>query len=93
MTAPFPNGSSALPTLAVAAILLSALPGVEAWAAIGSTEIESPGSSWESSGSGLKLPQEGFGPAIPIKPDIRLRLSSTAQPIHTMDSFSPSQQF
>ena len=40
MTAPFPNGSSALPTLAVAAILLSALPGVEAWAAIGSTEIE-----------------------------------------------------
>jgi hypothetical protein len=92
MNAPFPNGSSALLALLAAAILSTATLASEAWAATGSTAMERAPSSWESFGSGLQLPQEGFDPATPIKPDIRMRLSSSAQPKSTIDSHSPSQQ-
>ena len=44
--------------LLAAAILLPALLATPAWAARGSTSIEWTPSTWESSGSGLKLPQE-----------------------------------
>jgi hypothetical protein len=85
------NGSSVLLALLAATILSAATLANEAWAATGSTAIERAPSSWESFGSGLKLPQDAFDPATPIKPDIHIRLSSSAQPKLTIGSHSQSQ--
>lgn len=85
MIASFPNGCFDVLALLVAAILLPALSADESWAATGTTAIERAPSSWEAFGSGLKLPQEGFDPATPIKRDIRMRLSSSAQPKRIID--------
>lgn len=85
MNVPSPNGSSALPGFLAAVILSAATLANEAWAATGPTTIERARSSWESFGSGLTLPQDGFDSAAPIKPDIRMRVSSSAQPKLTID--------
>jgi hypothetical protein len=68
------SGASALPL--AAAIVLPALLATPALAAVGSTSIEPAPSSWEASGSGLKLPLEGLDAGTPLEPQIRIRLSS-----------------
>ena len=77
----FQSGYLAL--LLAAAILLPALFAAPAWAATGSTSIERAPSTWESSGSGLKLPQERLDTGTPIEPHTGKRLSSSANVSHS----------
>lgn len=83
------RGSSALLTL-LATILLPALLATPALAAARSTSIEPAPTSWESFGSGLKLPLDGLDAGTPLEPQIRIRLSSLV-PLKSDKSVSHSQ--
>jgi hypothetical protein len=75
--------SVCLALLLAAPFLLSTLLATQAWAATGSTSIERAPSTWESSGSGLKLPQERLDAGTPIEPHTGMRLSSSANDSHS----------
>jgi hypothetical protein len=66
-----------------AAILLSTLLATQARAATASTSIERTPSTWEFSGSGVKLPQERLDTGTPIEPHTGMRLSSSANVSHS----------
>ena len=72
-----------LALLLAAAILLSTLLATQAWAATASTSIERAPSTWESSGSGVKLPQGRLEMETPIEPHTGMRLSSSANVSHS----------
>jgi hypothetical protein len=71
-----------LALLLAAAILLSTLLATQAWAATASS-IERAPSTWESSGSGVKHPQERLDTGTPIEPLTGMRLSSSAKVSHS----------
>lgn len=80
MNPPLESGYFA-PLLA-AAILLPGFFATQALAATGSTSIERTPLTWESSGSGLKPPQERLDTGTPIKPHTGKRLSLSANVSH-----------
>jgi hypothetical protein len=78
-----PLQSIYLALLLAAAILLSTLLATQAWAATGSTSIERAPSTWESSGSGVKPPQERLDTGTPLEPHTGNRISSSANVSHS----------
>ena len=78
-----PLQSSYFAPLLAAAILLPALFATPAWAATASTLTDGALSTWESSGSGLKLPQERLDTGTPLQPHTGIRLSSSANVSHS----------
>ena len=71
--------SGCLAALFASAMTLPAF-ATPAWA--GSTSLERPASTWESSGSGLKLPQQRLDAGTAIEPHIGMRFSSSANLSH-----------
>ena len=72
-----------LALLLAAAFLFSTLLATQAWAATGSTSIERASSTWESSGSGLKLPPERLDTGTPIESHTGKRLSFRENVFHS----------
>ena len=70
-----------LAALFATAMTLSAF-ATPAWAATQSTSSERPASTWELSGSGLKLSRERLDAGTALEPHIGMRLSSSANVSH-----------